>query len=70
MARLVKKECKVPFEIKVGTQSMWICMCGLSNNQHFVMIRIRKQYMKITKLMYMTKKATELRLRVGKWRTK
>ncbi len=35
MARLVKKECKVPFEIKVGTQSMWICMCGLSNNQPF-----------------------------------
>lgn len=35
MARLVKKESKVPFEIKVGTHSIWICMCGLSNNQPF-----------------------------------
>ena len=43
MAKLVKKESKVPFEIKVGTHGIWICMCGLSNNQHFVMIPIRKQ---------------------------
>jgi len=35
MARLVKKESKVPFEIKVGTYNIWICMCGLSNNQPF-----------------------------------
>ena len=35
MARLVKKESKVPFEIKVGKDSIWICMCGLSNNQPF-----------------------------------
>lgn len=35
MARLVKKECNVFFEIKVGTHSVWICMCGLSNNQPF-----------------------------------
>ena len=35
MARLVKKEYKGPFEIKVGTQSIWICMCGLSSNQPF-----------------------------------
>ena len=35
MARLVKKEYKGPFEIKVGTQSIIICMCGLSNNQPF-----------------------------------
>ena len=35
MARLVKKEYKGPFEIKVGTQSIWICICGLSNNQPF-----------------------------------
>jgi hypothetical protein len=68
MARLVKKEYKGPFEIKVGTQSILICMCGLSNNQHFVMIRIQKQLMKITKLMHMTKKAIESRLRIGKRR--
>ena len=35
MARLVKKESKVPFEIKVGTYNIWIWMCGLSNNQPF-----------------------------------
>jgi CDGSH-type Zn-finger protein len=35
MARVVKKEYKGPLEIKVGTKSMWICMCGLSSNQPF-----------------------------------
>jgi CDGSH-type Zn-finger protein len=35
MVRLVKKESKAPFEIKVGTDSIWICMCGLSNNQPY-----------------------------------
>jgi CDGSH iron-sulfur domain-containing protein 3 len=35
MARLVKKEYKCPFEIKVETNSIWICMCGLSNSQPF-----------------------------------
>lgn len=35
MARSVKKDSKAPFEIKVGTHSIWICMCDLSNNQPF-----------------------------------
>jgi len=35
LARLVKKEFKGPLEIKIGTKSIWICMCGLSNNQPF-----------------------------------
>jgi len=35
MARLVKKKYKGPLEIKVGTKSIWICMCGLSSNQPF-----------------------------------
>jgi len=35
VTRLVKKESKGPFEIKVGMDSIWICMCGLSNNQPF-----------------------------------
>ena len=36
MSRLVKKECRVPVEVKVDkTKSSWICMCGLSNNQPF-----------------------------------
>lgn len=35
MARLVRKEDKGPMEIKVGNESKWICMCGLSKNQPF-----------------------------------
>jgi len=35
MARLVKKEDRGPKEVKVGNESKWICMCGLSNNQPF-----------------------------------
>ena len=35
LARLVKKEDKGPLEIKVGTESVLICMCGLSSNQPF-----------------------------------
>jgi CDGSH iron-sulfur domain-containing protein 3 len=35
LARLVKKENKGPLEIKVGTKSVLICMCGLSSNQPF-----------------------------------
>ena len=35
MARLVRKEDKGPMEVKVGNESKWICMCGLSNNQPF-----------------------------------
>ncbi|MFB5601214.1 MAG: CDGSH iron-sulfur domain-containing protein [Nitrososphaeraceae archaeon] len=35
MARLVKKEDRGPLEVKVGNESKWICMCGLSNNQPF-----------------------------------
>ena len=35
LARLVKKEFKGPLEIKIGTKSIWICMCGLSINQPY-----------------------------------
>ena len=35
MARLVRKEDRGPMEVKVGSESKWICMCGLSNNQPF-----------------------------------
>ena len=35
MARFVKKEDRGPMEVKVGNESRWICMCGLSNNQPF-----------------------------------
>lgn len=31
MARLVRKEAKGPYELKHGTESTWICICGLSD---------------------------------------
>ena len=35
MARFVKKDAKGPMEVKIGEESKWICMCGISNNQPF-----------------------------------
>ena len=35
MVRYVKKEGTGPMEVKVGNDSKWICMCGLSQNQPF-----------------------------------
>jgi CDGSH-type Zn-finger protein len=35
MARLVKHTEKSPTEIKVGTESKWICRCSLSSNKPF-----------------------------------
>jgi len=35
MTRLVKKESTGPTEVKVGNESKWICMCGLSESQPF-----------------------------------
>ena len=35
MARLVRKEDRGPMEVRVGNESKWICMCGLSSNQPF-----------------------------------
>ncbi len=35
MARYVRKDATGPLEIKVGSESKWICMCGLSSNQPF-----------------------------------
>lgn len=35
MARVIKYEEKKPMEIKVGKESKWICMCGLSRNRPF-----------------------------------
>ncbi len=35
MARLVKHEAKGPMEIKIGGESKWICMCGISKNEPF-----------------------------------
>jgi CDGSH-type Zn-finger protein len=35
MTRLVRNEAKGPIEVKVGNESRWICMCGLSSNSPF-----------------------------------
>ena len=35
MVRYIKKDSTGPMEIKVGSESKWICMCGLSVNQPF-----------------------------------
>jgi CDGSH-type Zn-finger protein len=35
LARLVKKDYKGPMEIKIGTKSIWLSMCGLSTNQPY-----------------------------------
>lgn len=35
MVRIIKHEEKEPVEIKVGGESRWICMCGLSKNRPF-----------------------------------
>lgn len=35
MTRLIKHEAKMPMEVKVGNESKWICMCGLSKNKPF-----------------------------------
>ena len=35
MARLIRHEEKMPKEVKIGEESKWICMCGLSKNKPF-----------------------------------
>jgi CDGSH iron-sulfur domain-containing protein 3 len=35
MARLIRKEANAPMPVKVGNETKWVCMCGLSSNQPF-----------------------------------
>ena len=35
MTRIVKHEENMPKEVKVGDESKWVCMCGLSKNKPF-----------------------------------
>lgn len=35
MTRIVKHEEKAPMEIKIGGESKYVCMCGLSKNKPF-----------------------------------
>jgi CDGSH-type Zn-finger protein len=35
MTRIVTSDHTGPMEVKVGNESKWICMCGLSKNKPF-----------------------------------
>jgi len=35
MSRIVKIDHEGPIEVKVGDESKWICMCGLSQDKPF-----------------------------------
>lgn len=35
MARIVSHDHTGPIEVKVGTESKWICMCGLAKTKPF-----------------------------------
>ena len=35
MARLIRKEADAQMPVKVGNETKWVCMCGLSSNQPF-----------------------------------
>jgi CDGSH-type Zn-finger protein len=35
MAKLIRKEADAPMPVKVGNETNWVCMCGLSSNQPF-----------------------------------
>jgi CDGSH-type Zn-finger protein len=67
MARLVKKECKDPLEIKVGTKSIWICMCGLSSNQPFCDYSHKKTADEEDNKTYAYEKEGNNRIEVKNW---
>jgi CDGSH iron-sulfur domain-containing protein 3 len=67
MARLVKKECKDPLEIKVGTKSIWICMCGLSSNQSFCDYSHKKTADEEDNKTYAYEKEGNNRIEVKNW---
>ena len=48
MARTVTKTDKVPLEIKPQTQSVWICMCGLSKTSRIATVHTKQYWMKKT----------------------
>jgi CDGSH iron-sulfur domain-containing protein 3 len=67
MARLVKEENKCPLEIKVGTKSIWICMCGLGNNQPFCDDSHKKTADEEDNKIYVYKKEDNNRIEVKNW---
>jgi CDGSH-type Zn-finger protein len=67
MARLVKKECKRPLDIKVGTKSIRICMCGLSSNQPFCDDSHKKTADEEDNKTYVYEKEGDNRIEVKDW---
>ena len=67
MARLVKKENKGPLEIKVGTKSIRICMCGLSNNQPYCDESHKKTVYKEDNKIYAYESKGNNRIEVKEW---
>ena len=67
MARLVKKENKGPLEIKVGTKSIRICMCGLGNNQPFCDESHKKTADEEDNKTYVYEKEGDNRIEVKDW---
>jgi CDGSH iron-sulfur domain-containing protein 3 len=67
MARLVKKENKGPLEVKVGRKSIWICMCGLGNNQPFCDESHKKTAGEEDDKIYVYKKEENNRIEVKNW---
>ena len=35
MTRIVMHKAQSPVEVKIGDESKWVCMCGLSGNKPF-----------------------------------
>ena len=67
LARLVKKDYKGPMEIKIGTKSIWICMCGLSINQPYCDNTHKKTVDEDDDKTYAYEKENDDRIEVKNW---
>jgi CDGSH-type Zn-finger protein len=67
LARLVKKEFKGPLEIKIGTKSVRICMCGLSINQPYCDNTHKKTIDEDDDKTYAYEKENDDRIEVKNW---
>lgn len=67
LVRLVKKEFKGPLEIKLGTKSIWICMCGLSFSQPYCDNSHKKTVDEEDNKVYAYEKEGNDRIEVKNW---